>query len=144
MDEFDKLVKMLDDARIPYERCDGIEIRRIHYPQNENFTCSAICGRGTYGNEKGLIEIMGLLTPEEEEMDSVVGHLTAKEVFGRILKDFSGMIMEAAGYNDHDGTFEKCPFCGEIYNSYDRIAMGLKNKEPFECRKCKQKIAFRP
>ena len=33
---------------------------------------------------------MGLLTPEEEENDSVVGHLTAKEVFRRILKDFSG------------------------------------------------------
>jgi hypothetical protein len=30
------------------------------------------------------IEIMGLLTPEEQEYDSVVGYLTAEEVFRRI------------------------------------------------------------
>lgn len=53
-------------------------------------------------------------------------------------------LMEQAGYNDHDGGFEKCPFCGEVYNGYERIVMGLKNEEPFECRKCKQIIAFRP
>lgn len=46
---------------------------------------SAIEGMGTYGAEDDLIEIMGLLTPEEEECDSVRGHLTAQEVFDRIV-----------------------------------------------------------
>ncbi len=51
--------------------------------------------------------------------------------------------MEYAGYNDHDGGFEKCPFCGETYNGYERIAMKLKNGEAFPCRKCGASIAFR-
>lgn len=53
-------------------------------------------------------------------------------------------LMLFAGYNDHDGSYEACPYCGEVYNSYERIAMGLDNKELFECRQCKNKIAFRP
>lgn len=53
-------------------------------------------------------------------------------------------IMEFVGYSNHDGGFEKCPYCGEVYNDYERLYMGLKNGEPFECRKCKHIIAFRP
>lgn len=51
--------------------------------------------------------------------------------------------MEYAGYNNHDGGFEKCPFCGEVYNGYERIYMNLKNGEAFPCRKCGNEIAFR-
>lgn len=98
MNEFDKLIKMLDDAGIPYERnddkndlsCFGIErepMRRIKYEKNDNFcVCSVICGYGSYGYEEGLLEIMGLLTPEEEQLDSVAGYLTADDVFNRIKK----------------------------------------------------------
>lgn len=37
---------------------------------------------GSYGNEDDQEEIMGLLTPEEEKWDSVIGHLSAEESNG--------------------------------------------------------------
>lgn len=70
----------------------------VYYPDGERMI-SAIEGYGTYGyggwdhgtlgtDEKDgdLIEIMGLLTPEEAEHDSVAGYLTAEEVFRRIME----------------------------------------------------------
>ena len=91
-DEFDKLVAMLDEAKIPYDRVDSewefINIRRVHYPNNENCICSAINGYGTYGGQQGLIEIQGLLTESEAEYDDVVGYLTADDVFARIQADW--------------------------------------------------------
>jgi hypothetical protein len=92
MVEIFKLKKMLDDAGIPYEYGHTITGNdHICYPKVDllNRRCSIIFGSGTYGYEKGLLEIMGLLTPEEEEMDSVVGYLTAENVFDRISKDWS-------------------------------------------------------
>lgn len=38
----------------------------------------------SYGNEQDKLEIMGLLTPEEKKNDSVLGYLSAEEVFSRI------------------------------------------------------------
>ena len=78
----------LDEAGIPYENVDGCGMSRVHYPHRYPFVCSAIWGEGSYGYENGLIEIMGLLTPEEEEYDSVVGNLTVDEVFNRIKNDW--------------------------------------------------------
>jgi len=102
--EFDKLVKMLNDAKIPYERNDddpnseyfkltsNAPIKRIVYgkfPEKHKFCiCSVICGHGSYGGNEGLLEIMGLLTPEEEERDSVAGYLTAEDVFNRIKNHY--------------------------------------------------------
>ena len=75
----------------------------VYYPDGERMI-SAIEGYGTYGyggwdhgslgsTEKDgeLIEIMGLLTPEEQEWDSVVGYLTAEEVFRRIKEAVDGL-----------------------------------------------------
>ena len=66
----------------------------IVYKENGDRLVSAIEGWGTYGYsseddclfgpKSDLIEIMGLLTPEEKEHNSVVGWLTAEEVFRRI------------------------------------------------------------
>ncbi len=92
MREIDKLKKMLDDADIPYEYSHTILGHdHICYPEGliSYRRCSVIFGSGTYGYEKGLLEIMGLLTPEEEEMDSVVGYLSAENVFERISKDWA-------------------------------------------------------
>jgi len=102
--EFDKLVKMLDDAKIPYERDDddpnhdfykrtgSAPIKRIKYGKFQRkeigCICSVICGYGTYGGDEGLLEIMGLLTPSEEEQDSVVGYLSAEDVFNRIKNHY--------------------------------------------------------
>ena len=62
----------------------------IYKPNGERLV-SAIEGYGTYGyggwlddSDSDLIEIMGLLTPEERERNSVAGWLTAEEVFRRI------------------------------------------------------------
>ena len=43
-----------------------------------------IQGYGTYGGKQNLLEIMGLLTPEESKSDCVCGWLTAEDVFARI------------------------------------------------------------
>ena len=48
----------------------------------------AVENKYSYGSEDDLIEIMGLLTPEEEKTDEVVGNLTADEVFARICQYF--------------------------------------------------------
>lgn len=68
----------------------------VYYPDGRQMI-SAIEGYGSFGfggwdhgtlgtDEKDgdLIEIMGLLTPEEGGPDDVVGYLTAEEVFQRI------------------------------------------------------------
>lgn len=75
----------------------------VYYPDGERMI-SAIEGYGSYGygswdhglvsstEEDGdLIEIMGLLTPEEQQHDSVVGYLTAEEVFRRIKEVVNGL-----------------------------------------------------
>ena len=104
--EIFKLKKMLEDSHIPFEwqenwGYDGVKLEmmkrdfpdlmeryQICYPCfNDGRKLSAIQGYGTYGSEQDLIEIMGLLTPEEE-FDPVVGHLTAENVFERIKKDY--------------------------------------------------------
>ena len=55
---------------------------------NEKIIISIVQGYGTYGEEDDLLEIMGLLTEEEEKIDSVTGYLTAEDVFNRIIKYF--------------------------------------------------------
>lgn len=59
----------------------------IVYRPNGRRLVSVIEGYGTYGNEVDRLEIMGLLTPEEEETyGEVRGYLTADDVFERIVK----------------------------------------------------------
>ena len=55
---------------------------------NEKRIISIVQGYGTYGEEDDLLEIMGLLTEEEEKIDDVTGYLTAEDVFNRIIKYF--------------------------------------------------------
>ena len=50
-------------------------------PMEDNWYISVIKSFGSYGREKDLLEIMGLLTIKEEKNDSVVGYLTAENVF---------------------------------------------------------------
>ena len=46
--------------------------------------CSVVEHRYSYGNYDDRLEMMGLLTEEEAKIDSVVGWLTAEDVFLRI------------------------------------------------------------
>lgn len=90
-DEFFKLEAMLKQADIPfvYEPCAAMGGFQICYPEKgEGRRCSVILHNGSYGREEGLLEIMGLLTPEEEQYDDVVGYLTADDVFERISNDW--------------------------------------------------------
>ncbi len=85
--EIFKLRNMLDNAEIPYVCELGfINGVAIAYPDRKNVVCSAIEHDGSYGRHEDKIEIMGLLTDEESEYDSVLGHLSADEVFDRIKK----------------------------------------------------------
>ena len=116
--EIERLHKMLTDAGIDHEWKDrtppgwGESVKRsplffedvvwgwqiIVYKENGNRLISAIEGFGSYGYGSGfdepgtsdLIEIMGLLTPEEEEHSTVAGWLTAEEVFRRIQEAVCG------------------------------------------------------
>lgn len=83
--EIFKLRDMLDNAGIPYMFENGfMNGGALAYPNRENIVCSAIEHDGSYGRQVDKIEIMGLLTDEESEYDSVLGHLSADEVFRRI------------------------------------------------------------
>lgn len=88
-DEIFKLKKMLEKSFVPFEwkEFDNPSKQgfQILYPNDKNRVCSVIEHSFSYGNEKDLLEIQGLLTADEEECDSVLGNLTADDVFQRIL-----------------------------------------------------------
>lgn len=89
--EMNKLIEMLNNANIPFELTTDVfdnENNQVWYPSQKNRVCDVICHQGSYGGEKGLLEIMGLLTEEEAECDDVVGYLTAENVFNRIKNHY--------------------------------------------------------
>lgn len=84
-DQLDLLRTKLDDEKIPYVYgTNPAGNRQIIYPDEGTFTCSVVSGPYTHGGKKGYIEIMGLLTSDEETHDNVAGWLTAEDVFQRI------------------------------------------------------------
>lgn len=86
-----KLDSMLTKAGIPHTCKKFMDGWQVIYPEpGENRIADAIEHFGSYGNEKDLIEIQGLLTPEELESDSVLGYLTAENVFDRIKSHWDG------------------------------------------------------
>ena len=96
--ELDKLEEMLKEENIPYRR----ETTQIAYygkelPErkpNQGLGVGSVCSviAHGYGSEEGLLEIQGLMTPEEikKEGGYVLGYLTAENVFERIKKHFRG------------------------------------------------------
>jgi hypothetical protein len=84
-----RLKKMLEDNNIPFvfkEEFGGYHI--LYSGHKKEMVCSVIEHCGSYGREEDKLEIMGLLTEEELEVDEVKGYLTAEEVFGRIIDDW--------------------------------------------------------
>lgn len=84
--EFNKLEDMLVKANIPhinkpFNWGNGRQI--ILFDKNNSRIADAVCHMGSYGHEQGLLEIQGAITEEEEQEDSVLGYLTAEEVFKR-------------------------------------------------------------
>lgn len=82
--EIMRLHLMLSEAGIPHQLVGLFGGWQIIYSQNGNRVCSAVEHNFSYGNCCDTIEIMGLLTDEEAEEDSVVGYLSAENVFKRI------------------------------------------------------------
>ena len=88
--EIYKLRDMMDEAGIPYIFENGfLNGGALAYPNRENMVCSAIEHDGSYGRQVDKIEIMGLLTDEEQKYYEVVGYLSADEVFSRITKHWN-------------------------------------------------------
>ena len=99
--EIHKLHEMLVEAGIEHDyysrnelfgEIDGIDWGWhivVPFADGAKNIVSAVEGFGTYGYSDDLIEIMGLLTPEESKYDSVKGWLTAEEVFRRIKEALS-------------------------------------------------------
>lgn len=96
-----KLDQLLNDAKIPhelYQRMGGFQVTYYGHQKPEptppgetrgsgfGAVCSAIENNFSYGHENDLIEISGLMTDEEYKVtdDSVLGNLTAEDVFSRI------------------------------------------------------------
>lgn len=87
--EMHRLANMLGGANIPYEIRGLWGGLQITYPSGTDFVCSVVQHSFSYGGREGYLEIMGLLTEEEIENDSVKGWLTAEDVFERISNHFS-------------------------------------------------------
>ena len=84
-----RLQKMLEEADIPHAFGKWMDGWMVCYPvarPSEECVIDAIENSHSYGYHEDKLEIMGLLTPEEEAEDSVVGYLTAEDVFERIRK----------------------------------------------------------
>ena len=85
--EIIRLHEMLEEAGIPHTFEKMFDGYQVCYPVHRNdYHCvmDAIEHHGSYGCDEDLLEIMGLLTPEEEENYSVLGFLTAENVLNRI------------------------------------------------------------
>lgn len=92
--EIVKLSEMLKEAGIPFEFSNLNGGYHIEYPNGENRVCSVVEHSFSYGADDDLLEIMGLLTEEEQEEDvgdesAVKGYLTAEDVFGRISRHYA-------------------------------------------------------
>lgn len=94
--ELEKLDNLLTEAGIPFENFGmqicyyGLEERPKSKDSNvwQGPGVGAVCSviANGYGSSEGLLEISGLMTPEEMDRvrDTVLGHLTAENVFACI------------------------------------------------------------
>lgn len=99
--ELDKLERWLREHDWPYDRkirprgkvgkYDAYDMNQIvvyrPFPRDNEILFDAICNRGSYGYEQGLLEIMGEIVGESNiETDTVAGYLTAEQVIERFKK----------------------------------------------------------
>lgn len=82
--EIYRLKTMLLKANIQFDFHESEESCQIELFDRAYRYCSVIEGVLTYGGKQDLLEMMGLLTPEESKIDEVKGFMTAEAVFNRI------------------------------------------------------------
>lgn len=95
LDEFNKLEQYLIDKEIKYERADEFKYHspfgeKVEYHQicvptfdTKYREWDVICQTGSYGFERGLLEIMGSIV-DPNCGDTVEGYLTADDVIQRL------------------------------------------------------------
>lgn len=100
-EEIWKLKHLLEHYDIPFtwdeEHFDGCHIM---YPKKGETVCSVVEFNGSYGYRKNLLEIQGLMTKKElkETEDTVLGYLTAEDVFRRIKKHYKKTMKNGGNY----------------------------------------------
>ena len=96
--EIIRLHDMLTAVNVPHTFERLFDGWHLEYPcsiwEGER-VCSAIEHRGSFGHEDDKLEIMGLLTDEEREDYTVVGWLTADDVYLRICQHYACTSQEA-------------------------------------------------
>ena len=98
MSELDKLEKYLKEHGYEYRRIDEgtenyINRHQIIVYKNDKRVWDAICQIGSYGYEKGLLEICGTIVWREIDGDTVRGWLTAQDVINRIEHGNAGALI---------------------------------------------------
>lgn len=78
------LKEMLEQEQIPFDFDNLFGGYVIVYPSREECICSVIEHNYSYGSSSDLLEISGLLTEDEKDVDDVAGYLTALDVYDRI------------------------------------------------------------
>ena len=115
-----RLKEMLEKNHIPFEWIEHNDFRggyKICYPEKgNNCVCSVIEHSFSYGSQKDLLEIRGLLTADEKERDSVLGSLTAGDVFQRILSHWEG--------TKEKTTYRPFKSCNELVYYWEREKVG--------------------
>ena len=91
MTEMEKLIDLLNTYHIPHMITENLGTPQVWYPSYQHCVCDVICHRYSYGGQRGLLEMMGLVD-EDDIGDSVEGYLTADVVFGRIHAHYFGTI----------------------------------------------------
>lgn len=89
MSELDKLQTYLGKNGYKFKRFDtpapGETHQIVVYGKDDQRTWDAICFRGSYGYEAGLLEIMGaIVDPVNSGGDTVEGWLTAQDIIDRL------------------------------------------------------------
>ena len=138
--EIFKLKQMLEKEKIPFDfTCESYPNSnfisyRLEYPNKYKLDGSRIIsvveGSGSYGREVDKLEIMGLLTPEEAERDSVAGWVTAENVFKRIKEHYESERQKGKG----------CDFCSIELEEYPYISA----QNGYDCSSAVYEPAFCP
>jgi hypothetical protein len=82
-----RLKAMMEIDGIPFEFTEFHNGYHLSYPQfGKNVVCSVIEHDSSFGRYEDLLEIRGLMTDKELEVEDgdVLGYLTAEDVFNRI------------------------------------------------------------
>lgn len=119
--EIFKLKSLLEENHIPFEWIEHNEVIKqgyqICYPEkDEKRVCSVIEHSFSYGSQEDLLEIQGLLTADEEKCDSVLGNLTADDVFQRILSHWEK--------TKEKNTYRPFKSCNELVYYWEREKVG--------------------